>query len=55
MRELNSSYFQEQNDIERQIQAASFTINTGSPLTEQSLTQTATGAKIQNFETDAVT
>lgn len=55
MRELNSSYFQEQNDIERQIQAASFTINTNSPITEQSLTETATGAKIQSFETDAVT
>ena len=55
MRELHASYFQEQNDIERQIQAASFTINTNSPITEQSLTETATGAKIQSFETDAVT
>ena len=55
MRELHASYFQEQNDIERQIQAASFTINTNSPITEQSLTETATGAKIQSYETDAVT
>lgn len=53
--ELNSSYFQEQNDIERQIQAATFTINTNTPITQQSLTNTATGAKIQAFETDAVT
>ncbi len=53
--ELNSSYFQEQNDFERQIQAATFTINTNTPLTQQSLTNTATGAKIQAFETDAVT
>ena len=35
--ELNSSYFQEQNDFERQIQAATFTINTNTPLTQQSL------------------
>ena len=40
--ELNSSYFQEQNDFERQIQAATFTINTNTPLTQQSLTETAT-------------
>jgi len=53
--ELNSSYFQEQNDFERQIQAATFTINTNTPLTQQSLTNTATWAKIQSFETDAVT
>ena len=53
--ELNSSYFQEQNDFERQIQAATFTINTNTPLTQESLTNTATGAKIQSFETDAVT
>ncbi len=53
--ELNSSYFQEQNDFERQIQAATFTINTNTPITQQSLTNTATGAKIQSFETDAVT
>lgn len=55
MGELHASYFQEQNDIERQFQAASFTINTNSPITEQSLTETATWAKIQSFETDAVT
>lgn len=53
--ELNSSYFQEQNDFERQIQAATFTINTNTPLTQQSLTNTATGARIQSFETDAAT
>lgn len=55
MRELPSSYFNEQNDIERQIQAASFTVNTNNPLSQNSLTNTATGAKIQAFETDAVT
>lgn len=54
-REVNGSYFQEQNDFERQIQAATFTVNTNSPLTQSSLTNTATWAKIQAFETDAVT
>ncbi len=53
--ELHPSYFQEQNDIERQFQAATFTINTNTPTTQQSLTETATWAKIQAFETDAVT
>jgi len=54
-RDLNSSYFQEENDFERQIQAATFTINTNTPITQNSLTNTATWAKIQNFETDSVT
>lgn len=53
-RDLNNSYFNEQNDIERQFQSATFTINTNSPITQNSLTNTATGAKIQSFDTDAV-
>lgn len=55
LKELNASYFNEQNDMERQIQAASFTINTNTPITQNSLTETATGAKIQSGETDSVT
>lgn len=55
LKELNASYFNEQNDMERQIQAASFTINTNTPITQNSLTDTATGAKIQAGETDSVT
>lgn len=53
-RDLNNSYFNEQNDIERQFQSATFTINTNSPVTQNSLTNTATWAKIQSFDTDAV-
>lgn len=54
LKDLHPSYFNEQNDFERQFQSATFTINTNSPITQNSLTNTATGAKIQSFETDAV-
>lgn len=53
-RTLDSSYFQEQNDIERQIQSATFTIDTSNSRGQQALTDTATGAKIKNFENNIV-
>lgn len=52
--QLPFEYFQEQNDFERQIQAATFTIDTAQPLSQQSLTNTATGAKIKAFENNSV-
>lgn len=54
MKEVSSSYFQEQWDLERQFQTLSFTVNTSTPITQNSLTNTATGAKIQANDTDAV-
>lgn len=53
-RQIPSDYFQEQNDFERQIQALSFSIDTSTPNTQQALTNTATGAKIQANITDWV-
>lgn len=53
-RELNSSYFQEQNDIERQIQAQTFTVDTTANKSNQALTNTATGARIKFFESNTV-
>ena len=53
-REINSSYFNEQNDFERQIQAMTFTVDTSSPNSQQSLTNTATGARIKFFESNTV-
>lgn len=53
-RNIPPAYFNEQNDFERQIQAASFTVDTASPRSDQALTNTATGIKIQQFETNAV-
>lgn len=53
-RELNASYFQEQNDIERQIQAQTFTVDTTANKSNQALTNTATGARIKFFESNTV-
>lgn len=52
--EINPSYFQEQNDIERQIQAASFSIDTANPKSQQALTNTATGIRVKFFENNSV-
>lgn len=49
--QLPYEYFQEQNDFERQIQSATFTIDTAQPL---SLNGTATEAKMKNYETNSV-
>lgn len=53
-REINPSYFQEQNDFERQIQGMSFTVDTANPKNQQALTNTATGARIKFFESNSV-
>lgn len=52
--EIAGSYFNEQNDLERQIQSASFTIDTSNPRTQNALTATATGARIKFYESSAV-
>lgn len=52
--EINSSFFQEENDIERQIQAMTFTVDTSNPRSENALTNTATGARIKFFESNSV-
>lgn len=53
-RQLPSDYFQEGNDLERQIQAMSFTVDTSNPRNQQALTNTATGARIKFFESNSV-
>lgn len=52
--EINSSYFQESNDFERQIQGMTFTVDTANARSQEALTNTATGAKIKFYETNAV-
>lgn len=54
MRQLPSDYFQIQNDIERQIQTQTFTVDTSNPKSQQALTNTATGARIEFYESNAV-
>ena len=53
-RQLPPDYFQEQNDIERQIQNATFSIDTSSQKSEQALTNTATWIRVKFFESNAV-
>lgn len=53
-RELQASYFQEQNDMERQIQAMTFTVDTSNPQSQQALTNTATGIRVKFFESNSV-
>lgn len=53
-RDINPSFFQEQNDLERQIQSATFTVDTANPRSEQALTNTATGMRIKFFESNSV-
>ena len=53
-REINSSYFQETNDMERQIQGLSFRVDVAQPNSNQALTNTATGARIKFFESNKV-
>ena len=53
-RKLPAAYFQEQNDFERQIQGVSFSIDVSQPVSQQGLTNTATGARIQQFEINSV-
>lgn len=53
-REIHPSFFQEQNDMERQVQAMTFTVDTSNPRSENALTNTATGARIKFFESNSV-
>lgn len=54
MRNIPYDYFQEQNDIDRQIQSWSFTIDTSSQRSTQALTNTATWIKVQDRDTSFV-
>lgn len=54
MRQIPSDYFQMQNDIERQIQGQTFTVDTTNQKGQQALTDTATGARIELFESNVV-
>jgi hypothetical protein len=53
-RTLDASYFQEQNDFERQIQWLTFTVDTNNAASQQWLTNTATGIRIKFFESNVV-
>jgi len=53
-RNLTTDYFQEQNDLERQIQTATFTVDTASQQSNQALTNTATWIRVKFFENNAV-
>lgn len=52
--EINSSYFTEQNDLQREIQAMTFTVDTSSNQNSQALTNTATGIRVKFFESNSV-
>jgi len=54
-RELSVQYFNEQNDMERQFQAATYTIDIANRAPWVGQTNTATGEKIQYAEMDDVT
>jgi len=53
-RNLPTDYFQEQNDIERQIQNATFTVDTSAQRSQQALTNTATWIRVKFFENNSV-
>lgn len=53
-RSIDPSYFNEQNDFERQIQALTFTVDTSNSRSDQALTNTATGIKVKYYENNAV-
>lgn len=54
-RDLPPMYWNNQNDLERQIQGATFTIDPRANPWQQAITDTATGAKILAFESNEVT
>lgn len=54
MRPLTADYFNEQNDFERQIQGATFTVDTSNQQNQQALTNTATGIRVKFFESNSV-
>ena len=51
---LPMDYFQEQNDIERQIQGQTFTVDTSNSRSDQALTNTATWIRVKFFESNSV-
>lgn len=51
---LPAEYFNEQNDLERQIDSSSFLVNPNTPRSSTALTNTATGARIGAFDTNSV-
>jgi len=53
-RNLPTDYFQEQNDLERQIQSATHTIDTSAQKSQQGLTNTATWIRVKFFESNSV-
>ena len=53
-RDINSGYFAEQNDIERQIQSQTFTVDTSANKSNQALTNTATWIRVKFFESNTV-
>ena len=54
LRPIPSEYFNEQNDMERQIQWLTHTIDTANPRNQQWLTNTATGIKVKYEESNAI-
>lgn len=52
--DINSAYFNKDNDLERQIQAVTFTVDTANPRNDQALTNTATGIRVKFFESNMV-
>jgi len=54
MRSIDPAYFNEQSDFERQIQTASFTVDTSNQRSQQALTNTATGIRVAFFESNSV-
>lgn len=53
-RQLPWEYFSEQNDIERQIQSQTFTVDTSAQKSNQALTNTATWIRVKFFESNVV-
>ena len=53
-RNLPTDYFQEQNDLERQIQSATYTVDTSAQKSQQALTNTATWIRVKFFESNTV-
>ena len=54
MKQVPSDYFQNKNDQERDIQVLTHTVDTTNQRNAQALTNTATGARISLFESNAV-
>ncbi len=53
-KEINQSYFAQNNEIRRDMQSVSFTIDTSQPTSTQGFTNTATAVRARFFETNTV-